>query len=80
MTLLKVYNFSITKSKGIEMVEMLDKESKRLALKIISDHKEDSNEQMSEVRKLIQWLTEKFSKEIEILKKDRTRRNENLSE
>jgi hypothetical protein len=80
MTLLKVYNFLITKSKGIEMVEILDKESKTLALKIINDHKEDSNEEMSEVRKLIQWLTEKVSKEIEILKKDRTHRNENLSE
>jgi hypothetical protein len=32
---------------------MLGKESKSLALKMISDHKEESNEQMCEVKKLI---------------------------
>jgi hypothetical protein len=58
------------------MVEMVDEEFKSLILKLISDLKEDSNKQMTEVKNSIQDLDEKldnldkkFSKEIEILKK-----------
>jgi hypothetical protein len=36
---------------------------------VINDLKEDSSTEISEVRKLFQDLDEKFSKEIEILKK-----------
>jgi hypothetical protein len=74
MTPPKVHNCSITKSKDTDMVEMLDKEFKKLILKMMNDHKEDSNKQMNEIKKSLQDLDEKvsnmdekFSNETEIL-------------
>jgi hypothetical protein len=72
----KACNSSITEFKDTEMAEILDKEFKSLICKMINDFKEDSTNTVNEERKLIQYLDEKvsnmdekFSEEIEILKK-----------
>jgi hypothetical protein len=51
----KVHKSTITKSKDTEVAEMADKE-----FKMINALKEESNKQLSEVRKSIQGLDEKI--------------------
>jgi peptidoglycan hydrolase CwlO-like protein len=66
---------STSESKDGELANKLEREFRSLLLKMISDLKEDSNKQISEIRKSIQNLDkkvrnmeEKFSKEMEIMK------------
>jgi hypothetical protein len=68
--------------KDNEFTEMSETEFNRLLLKMINDCNEDSNKQISEVRKSIQNLNkkvsnmkEKFSKKMEIIKNSRYVRN-----
>jgi hypothetical protein len=82
----KVHDSSITKSNNIKIGKMQDKYFKSLVLEMINDLKEDSNEYMSEEKKLIQDLDEKLSnlelkfreREREILKKSGNLGSENL--
>jgi hypothetical protein len=63
----KLHNSSIAEYKVFQMVEMPDKEFKSLVLKMIHDLKENSKEQMNKVKRSIQGMNEKFSKETVIL-------------
>jgi hypothetical protein len=61
----KIHNSSIAKSKDTEIGEIPDNEFKSLVAKMIHDIKEDSNKQMNEIKKSIQDLEKKFSKQIQ---------------
>jgi hypothetical protein len=60
----KLSNSSVTKSKDIEMVEMPDEDIKSLILKNINGLKGEATKQMNEVKKSVQDLLEKFTREI----------------
>lgn len=66
-------NLTISKFKGLEFCNSADKEFKIVVLRKLSEIQENTERQVNEIRKTIHEQSEKFNKEMEIMKKEPNR-------
>lgn len=63
-------NLTVTEPKDMEMYDLPNKEFKMAVLRILNELQENIEIQFNDIRKTIHNQNEKFSKEVEIIKKN----------